>query len=348
MFATYPLEATKYNWVHEAIYAAFKRVCILLNENSSIPTWPEIFPLSYREKFRRRHAFKSDFENFINVATASSEKQRNHFIYFFRKQNEIDKMLSNKNYLFYFNVTFISDLVEAAKPIMHRGFDMLDDDKVLTRKKHYNTLYSKSKMCPFCALEIFNYPSSFLHKEDYDHYLDKEKYPLAAANFKNLVPMCKTCNQRYKRTEDTLFKDSIPRKAFFPYGKKFSDINLLDSDPLNDDYLPRWVINFSPECERTETWDEVFKIRDRVQFSVLKAFYSDWLTELCNFLKNLNKLSEKCTDDELIKATQGVVEQWKQSRRVGVDFYKCKVGEMWLYHLPRNPHLLKMIKSGLE
>jgi hypothetical protein len=74
----------------------------------------------------------------------------------------------------------------------------------------YREFIKKNKyVCPFCGLGKFKSRKG-ARREDFDHYLYKADYRLAAANMKNLVPTCGVCNQDYKKTKDIRFIREVP------------------------------------------------------------------------------------------------------------------------------------------
>jgi hypothetical protein len=114
---------------------------------------------------------------------------------------------------------------------------------------------------------------------DLDHYLPRVEYPFAAANLRNLVPMGSRCNERYKTTGDVLFKNGHRRRAIFPYAYTGTSVCLARSEPFagSQGHIPRWEIDFTPDAEEVETWNDIFEIRVRYSRDVLDPQYTTWI-----------------------------------------------------------------------
>ena len=138
-------------------------------------------------------------------------------------------------------------------------------------------------VCCFCGIQDYEeqLPNSTKTKwrPAYDHYLPKDKYPFAAVNFKNLIPCCYQCNSKAKGVVDPCNCDKSGRKkAKYPFdntislGLKFKFIkeNLAAKKP--------WVVELKDELDEShQTWNRVYKIKDRVA-SRLNSNYVSWLS----------------------------------------------------------------------
>ena len=100
--------------------------------------------------------------------------------------------------------------------------------------------------CPFCGQHDLDHPS--LPAEDLDHYLSRKIYPFAAANLRNLAPMCSRCNMDYKGAKDVLSGIGALERHY-PYDSgKAVRVELLDSNFFanGDDAPPEWRIRLLP------------------------------------------------------------------------------------------------------
>jgi hypothetical protein len=142
-------------------------------------------------------------------------------------------------------------------------------------EEYYNELVGRSSQCRFCGINkvLTKFHS---HRSALDHYLPKQHYPFSTVDFRNLVPLCDTCNSKYKLGENTLFKtenkgkkkETTKRvKAFYPFRKDVPDIKIDIS--LKKSYNP----NIEPKdmeimlsCigfeEQIDTWDRLFGIKE--------------------------------------------------------------------------------------
>jgi hypothetical protein len=142
-------------------------------------------------------------------------------------------------------------------------------------------------VCPFCGLYRFKNRLG-PRREDFDHYLHKAKYPLAAANTKNLVPTCGTCNQDHKKAKDIL-ADGV---AFYPYGDIPSikvDVHCL-AYPAPDNFSDKgsWNVHFevvgadARAALKLTAWDRVYGIRNRLA-NEIQEFFEEWMKELRDY-----------------------------------------------------------------
>lgn len=139
----------------------------------------------------------------------------------------------------------------------------------------------ESPMCPFCGLEDYVDLHPDLHVRDsYDHYLHRADYPFAAVNFRNLFPMCSTCNSGTKKAKDILFEaDKVTRRrAPYPPVDTFIlkiEINdALGPEPDVNVLLDEAADGFKEE--KFKTWLSVFSIKARYAGRINKK-KQDWL-----------------------------------------------------------------------
>lgn len=141
-------------------------------------------------------------------------------------------------------------------------------------------------VCTFCGIQ--DYEEQLSDESDtqwrpaYDHYLPKEKYPFAAVNFRNLIPCCYQCNSKSKGAIDPCHCSNSGRKqAKYPFGNdialglklKFVKENVAAKKP--------WVVELKDESDEAhQTWNRVYKIKDRVA-SRLNANYIVWIRNSC-------------------------------------------------------------------
>lgn len=143
-------------------------------------------------------------------------------------------------------------------------------DKIGDIDDHYKIAFltgNTTGKCPFCGLTDMK-GADHEFREAYDHYLPKALYPFNSINLHNLAPACHECNSTYKNIKDPLLKDTVRRKAFYPYALSTqtievkvdliqSDIAQLSSADIN--------LTFGPAAvnEQIETWKDVYGIEER-------------------------------------------------------------------------------------
>ena len=189
-------------------------------------------------------------------------------------------------------VDWNSALGEAIIALMKSLYDSLDlavfrRPGELGQPTHqfYVEFIEKNKyVCPFCGIHKFK-NSLGASREDFDHYLHKSDYPLAAANMKNLFPTCGICNQDYKKTKDILADGA----AFYPYST-IPEIKI----EVNCETYPvkgktknkgRWSVKLElvqPDPVtglKIKAWKRVYSIKERLE-NEISQFCEDWIIRL--------------------------------------------------------------------
>lgn len=172
-------------------------------------------------------------------------------------------------------------------------------------KNHYDEFVKVNSkgICPFCGIDTIRSYEMKGH-EAYDHFLPKEKYPLYAINFKNLVPTCHDCNSTHKTRDIPILSKNKQnkRKTFFPYLNdkiKFNlniqvnitDYKFYEHSNINIEFLT------SQDKEKIKTWKDTYNIEVR---------YKDYLTNesrgkywLFNYMEELPPQIRKWELEEL-------------------------------------------------
>jgi hypothetical protein len=193
---------------------------------------------------------------------ALDDKHRTEFVEIFNRTNDITWLFKNPA-----SSIRVTEYPESIREITSSLFIHLYEDTLVKYnvKNHYMRIFKKMKnsWCPFCGMEKFNNFKRF--KQDYDHLLAKSKYPVAAVNMLNLVPMGISCNRIHKKTKDILAKDDgSHRKAPNPYTEKIEPhISLTGSILASEPYLRKWQVSITPDLEEIHTWSDLFNIKGR-------------------------------------------------------------------------------------
>lgn len=198
---------------------------------------------------------------------------------------KIDKDLANQLYIF---CKSLYVKVMKLKPFTDK-FGKLSD-----HYKEFATInLLKTKRCPYCgnARMLNEYNTK---KEAYDHFLPKEQYPFISIHFKNLAPMCHTCNSSYKSRKNPIDikKTGKGKKVFYSYsnyGKINFSVSLNNPDLLNirpnDIALKNSLIGYQ---EEVESWEEIFGIGERYK-SIYAGECFNWLEEARIATKNFGE-----------------------------------------------------------
>lgn len=241
--------------------------------------WPEIIPQPYRDRLHRRTGLRDRLVAYRKALSPLPPVQRCRLLRALQGENEIGLLLSGAS-----DCDTLLDLPERIRGPVSRLFDyafeLLTDLGI--RDSQYQHIYNArpDHVCPFCGCEHFDAPMA--PREALDHYLTKSLYPFAAVNLRNLVSMGSKCNSTYKLAQNILRKaDGTRRRAIDPYNHSGTHISLENSQPFADTHdsmpIPRWQIDFDPDCEEVATWDEVFHIRERYERDVLRRHFERWV-----------------------------------------------------------------------
>jgi hypothetical protein len=301
MLHGYPLVATQDNWLHETITSKVRLALTELNSGSSITPWKVGLPL----KLNRKRAIKLRFEKFVSVARGLDQHERLELLRLMDEQNNIPKLFSDLSKCEPITVDSLPPGVyTAVREIFESAFDLLTSLGI--RDKQYLQIYESLslKVCPFCGTEPFDAPG--LVREDLDHYLFIASYPFLGVNLLNLTPMGGRCNSGYKHKKDILHDQAgSRRRCFDPYGNHSLEVSLIESRPFegtakNSMKLPLWDIRFNGSKDEVATWEDVFRIKERYEKSVLDAYFREWMVDFARWCKKEGLNVE--TRDRIVQA----------------------------------------------
>lgn len=340
MLFGYPLAATQNNWLHDCVLEAVKNVHALVDAKKRYPAWPNILPGEHQATLKARTGMRDRLKGYnIALRKLSSKSERDAVLAALTDQNRISDLLSNACNCAALDAlpTAIHDAVTS---LFDFAFELLTDFKV--RDEHYKAIYDAAieHVCPFCGTEYFDAPGA--PREALDHYLAKSRYPFAATNLRNLVPMGYKCNSNYKLAVDVLYDAAgVRRVAFDPYNHTKIDVVLDDSDPFDGSKpnTPRWTIRFDPNVPAVPTWDAVFSIRERYQRDHLDRDFARWLTGFQSWARSANLKAD--TDEKLVDALRKYEEHWVASGIQDRAFLKAAVFRMLRHHCEQGHQRLK-------
>jgi hypothetical protein len=170
----------------------------------------------------------------------------------------------------------------------------------LSKKEYYNGVITRSSnhyyICPFCGIEKIESEYSDI-RDDFDHYLVRSKYPFASVNRYNLVPMCKKCNQNYKKTKDITDYTQV----FFPF-----DMQIINYE-INYDGN-KVEINNAVYTTETSSWNEIFKVFDR-SLRQIEQFGAVWFeNDIQDIVKTYNQEIEAVLLSQAQKCKNNIFE----------------------------------------
>jgi hypothetical protein len=277
MLGVYPTAATAENWVHEAIVAKVRRALAALDQGNPAPPWVENLPA----EIHSREALATRYAEFCVAAERLSPGQRAKVLSALEAQNNIPAVFDGVTPCPRLD-TLPARARKSIKGLFAAAFEVLKSLKIRDRQFARIFASPNGKYCPFCGIEPFEAPG--LAREDLDHYLPKQYYPLAGANLRNLAPMGGKCNSAYKLSQDVICDGAGQRRRCFdPYGNQSAQVSLIGSRPFEGNVvdlfpLPAWQIDLLGEPEAVATWDQVFHIRRRYEGKV-NAHFRDWIEQ---------------------------------------------------------------------
>lgn len=208
-------------------------------------------------------------EKIFNICSTLSQSQIDYIKDAFIKNNQIEELCNNTVVpVFYESLTSTidADFSKEIKSFFKNLYEQVFKQTDFHLNSHYDKFFtSNDKLCPFCGLNPLEKDSSN-HRDDYDHYLPKEKYPFNAINLKNLYPMCGDCNKKWKKTNNPIHDGVSQKQAFFYYNNAVDPIvdisvNFINTDIQNLDLN----ITFSSATQQNEidSWDRIFSTSRR-------------------------------------------------------------------------------------
>ncbi len=285
MLFGYALASTAENWLHESLVEMVTTIHADLAAGNPNAGWPDIIPVAHREALRRRFGLRDRLNAYRTAVATLTSEQRLQIATCLVQQNRIHELCRCEE-----DCEQLDQLpAECRAPLdslFGYAFDLLT--KIGIRDRHYAAIYNRTlyHVCPFCGCEYFDAPGA--PREDLDHYLPKSRYPFAAANLRNLVPMGMRCNERYKVANDILRDEDGHRwPVFDPYAAPTVSVSLTDSVPFagEDGTTPDWSIAFEPDVSECVAWDKVFHVRERLKRDVLDTTFLRWLGEFSSWFK---------------------------------------------------------------
>jgi hypothetical protein len=160
------------------------------------------------------------------------------------------------------------------------------------RDIQYSAIYKElgARICPYCGLNYFRAPGAPRHA--LDHFMPISRYPFVGSDLRNLPPVCEECNSRFKGDCDVLFDNEGQRRRCSycydgpTYHVRLSASVLFAGNEIKGFRLPRWEIELVGDPpEQAQTWDAIYRIRERYGRDVLDADFLSWIGHFANWFK---------------------------------------------------------------
>ncbi len=162
------------------------------------------------------------------------------------------------------------------------------------RDIQFSSIYQElgARLCPYCGLNYFRAPGAPRHA--LDHFMPISRYPFVGSDLRNLPPVCDECNSRFKRNCDVLFDNRRQRRrcsysyAGPTYHVQLSASVLFAGNEVNGFRLPQWKIKLAGgPPEQAETWDAIYRVRERYSRDVLDADFLSWIEQFADWFVRL-------------------------------------------------------------
>ncbi|HEX8197637.1 MAG TPA: hypothetical protein VF571_15690 [Pyrinomonadaceae bacterium] len=329
--------------LQEALLSFFQRCAS--NTSYSLDCFPEWFrsTLTDSDKLRER------FELVAKLIQSQDNRIRIHILAVFENNNRIQELCENTN----LSLEILDDIEEEINGVkinlkkeIKDLFDYLyenvlgrnnlfNNGKDLSIKQHHEEFREKNEVvCPFCGMGIYpdmkaeydktskTYNDKTNRRSNYDHYLARKSYPLAAVNFKNLVPMCEDCNNSpNKGSKDILFTSderTTRRKAFYPYSENSEvKLSVLCEDWSIYNTKGTWNAEITPssddDSEKVETWNNVFNISSRLS-NRIRGHNRTWLMQ---FFYSVPR--DECNVEALRERFRIEAQKWSKFKKTAAD-----------------------------
>ena len=267
------------------------------NADSAIPFSIDLLDQDYRVLYEKRYKLHKDIEKIYNLFVPLTSTQKDFIRRTFNNNNQIEELCSNGiEPIFYKDIAreVSEELSKTLKGFNNYLYLFLDNKKAAFVKNYTSaTIYYKqivkqlpASQCPFCGISRIK-SERISRRDAYDHYIPKSLLPFTAINVKNLAPMCKDCNESWKRDRNPINtnKDSGDnRKAFYPFCDDLPEIEIyldnLSLDPIDEN---EHHIEMRYECrgyeDEVSTWRELFNIDERYD-DVVRNDCKAWLEEV--------------------------------------------------------------------
>ncbi|MBR2179491.1 MAG: hypothetical protein IJ862_03725 [Selenomonadaceae bacterium] len=135
------------------------------------------------------------------------------------------------------------------------------------------------KVCPYCNRQYIHIVEDSGYLGDIDHFLNKDIYPLFSLSIWNMIPCCKPCNQKYKRSSTTTILS--------PHDEGFDDDCIIKVKPHNvgallgenNDMDLKWEIDINTPQEKSK------KILENIKLFQLNEQYKNHIEDVKDILR---------------------------------------------------------------
>lgn len=251
----------------------------------------------FQERFTRTKtlwgylsSFRGELESLYNDLLSLEEIERRHIYSQLSNNNMIELLCEDTSIDPEIYLNFEIGIGKKIKDLLSVCYKKLDlshfrrsDCKIKPTHRYYRDYIKLNKtVCPFCSINSYKNPQN-PRREDFDHYLCKSKYPLAAANMHNLIPMCNECNQDNKKSKDILYDSGARIQSFYPFSK-FScvgieiDCSIEKRYPFGKEWTVTLIVKDATEQNKVDNWEKIFSIKSRLVNEIIQ-YNDEWMNQ---------------------------------------------------------------------
>lgn len=257
----------------------------------------ECFPDWFKPVFNASPSLRGKTSSIYLKARRLKKGERESIHRVWKSQNEINLLCSKPSFAIedwgFKNARLIKEIGDLCSFLYDNTLESKSFEKAVggSLTDHYNAFRARGQgVCPFCGLSNYEDRDSKM-RSAYDHWLARMNYPLAAVNFKNLVPMCDPCNRRPRKgTKNILYRADDPNKRqsfYYPYNKVSGVQIALKCVTRPTLGAPRgeWKVNATAlkitERRLVKAWESVFDIETRFAARVQEGL-DGWMKDFLN------------------------------------------------------------------
>lgn len=151
----------------------------------------------------------------------------------------------------------------------------------------------KMNVCPICGLESYTNIEG-QPRLPLDHWLNRDMFPFASINSRNLVPIGTGCNSTgVKGNKNVLIDDKLNNNrviAYYPY-KKYGGLtyrfNYIEMPSISNEGLWKFefILNSNEDLQAFKSWDSTFNIYIRYNSYLTKNVINMWESEYKDYIK---------------------------------------------------------------
>ena len=193
-----------------------------------------------------------------------------------------------------------------------------------TVRRVYDEILSKSDRCPFCG--------NIGHSSQLDHFLPKKYYPQYSVYPNNLIPICRDCNEGFKKIHSARLEEE---QLIHPYFNKdiFFDEQWIYAEyqatSLDDPTATLRYFTNPPVY-----WDDIDKLRVNKHFDILGLglrFSIEANNKLQTLIPQLNVLNANLSRNQLAdfcqeSALNRPINHWERVMYQAIYNYIIQVG----------------------